>query len=224
MLAAVKEVVDGVAVGKDDGLVSPLVAQNVDEQAVAATAGLALEALVGAHHLAHVGLLYQSLESRQVGLPEVAVGRLDVHRVAQRLGTAVHGVVLGAGVRFVVFVVVALHTLDRLHAKDGVHVRVFATGLLSASPARVTEDVDVRAPERELRVAGIVDGTHVHVLHAMVGAVPVGTCLVAHLGEDVVDQFLAEGCCHADGLRIDGVVALANTVAGLTPPVVRRDA
>ena len=98
VLAAVEEVVDGVAVGEHDGVVAPLVAQDVDEQAVAGAAGLALEALVCAHHLTHVGLLHQGLEGGEVGLPEVAVGGLHVHRVAQRLRAAVHGVVLGAGV------------------------------------------------------------------------------------------------------------------------------
>ena len=222
VLAAVEEVVDGIAVGEDNGFIAPLVAQDVDEQAVATTAGLALKALVGTHHLAHVSFLHQSLEGWQIRLPEVAVGRLDVHRMAQRLRTAVHGIVLSAGVGLIILVVVALHALDCRYAQHGVHIRVFAAGLLSASPTRVAEDVDIGTPERELRIAGIVDGTHVHMLHAVVGAIPVGTSLVADLREDIIDQFLAEGSSHADGLRVDGIVALAHTVARLAPPVVRR--
>ncbi len=220
VLSTVEEVVDGVAIGEDDGVVAPLVAQDVDEQAVAAAAGLAFKALIGAHHLAHVGFLHQCLKGWQIRLPEVAVGRFDVHRVAQRLRTAVHGIVLGAGMSLIILVVVTLHAFDCCYAQNGVHIRVFATGLLSPTPARIAEDVDIRAPERELRIAGIVNGTHVHMLYAVVGAVPVGTSLVADLREDIVDQLLAEGCSHADGLRIDGIVALTHTVACLAPPVV----
>ena len=178
MLAAVEEVVDGIAVGEHDGIVAPLVAKDVDEQTVAGAAGLALEALVGAHHLAHICLLHQSLECRQVGLPQVTVRRLHVHRVAQGFGTAVYGVVLGAGVGLEITVVVALHAEYRLHAEHGVHVRVFAAGLLSASPAWVTEYVDVRAPEGQLRVAGIIGDAHRDVEYIVVGTVPVGTGLV----------------------------------------------
>ena len=116
MLSTVEEVVDGVAVGDDEAVVAPLVAQDVDEQAVAGAAGASLEALVGAHHLAHMGLLHQGLEGGQVGLPQVAVRRVDVHRVAQGLGAAVHGVVLGTGVGLQVVRVVALHAQDGLHA------------------------------------------------------------------------------------------------------------
>ena len=58
----------------------------------------------------------------------------------------------------------------------------------------------------------------------MVGAVPVGAGLVAHLREHVVDQFFAEGSGHTDGLGIDGVAALTHTVTGFAPPVVRGDA
>ena len=37
-------------------------------------------------------------------------------------------------------------------------------------------------------------------------------------------QLCAEGCSHTDGLRIDGVTTLTNTMAGLAPPVVGRNA
>ena len=110
MLSAVKEIVDGIAVGEHNGVVAPFVAQDVDEQAIAGAAGLALEALVGAHHLAHVGFLHQRLEGGQIGLPQVAVRWVHVHRVAQGLRSAMHGIVLGTGVGLEVIGVVTLHT------------------------------------------------------------------------------------------------------------------
>ena len=57
MLATVEEVVDGITVGEHNTIVFPLVAQDVNEQAVAGTAGLAFETLVGTHHLANVTFL-----------------------------------------------------------------------------------------------------------------------------------------------------------------------
>ena len=183
VLAAVEEVVDGVAVGEYDGIVAPFVAQDVDEQTVAGAAGPALETLVGAHHLAHVGLLHKGLEGGEVGLPEVSVGGLDVHRVAQGFRTAVYGVVLGTGVGLEVALVIALHAEHGLYAEHGIHIGVFAASLLASSPAGVTEDVHVRTPEGEFGVAWVVDDAHGHIKQfgvVVVGAVPVGAGFVAH--------------------------------------------
>ena len=231
VLSAIEEVIDGVAVGEHDTVISPFVAQDVDEQAVAGAAGLALEALVGAHHLAHIAFLHQCLEGRKIGLPEVAVGGFHIHRVAQGLGAAMNCVMLGAGMRFVEHLVACscntgglLHAQHGLYAKHSIQKGVLAARLLSASPTWVTEDVHVRTPERQFRIARIVHLAHTHMLHAVVGAVPVGACFVADLREYIVDQLLAEGCRHSDGLRIDGVASLAHTVTGLAPPVIAGNA
>ena len=224
VLTAVKEVVDSVTVGHHQSVVAPLIAQDIDEQAVAGTAGLALETLVGTHHLPHVTFLHQSLEGRQIGLPEVTVCGLYIHGVAQGLWSAMHGIVLGTGMRLDVFVIIALHTQYGLHAQYGIHVGIFTAGLLSASPARITEDIHVGTPESQFGITRIVGLAHAHMLHAVVRAVPVGACLVTYLREDVIHQFGIKGSCHTDGLGVDGIVTLTHTVAGLTPPVVRRDA
>ena len=184
VLSAVEEVVDGVAVGQHDGIVAPLVAQDVDKQTVAGATGLALETLVGAHHLAHVTFLDQCLERRQVGLPQVAVGRFHVHGVAQGFRTAVYGVVLGTGMGLEIMIVVALHAEYGLQAKHGVHIRVLTTGLLAAPPTWITENIDIRTPECQLGVTWIIGHAHGYVEQLgvlMVGAVPVGTSLVADL-------------------------------------------
>ena len=181
VLTAVKEVVDSVTVGHHQSVISPFVAQDIDEQAVTRTAGLALETLVGTHHLPHISFLHQSLEGWQIGLPEVTVGGFYIHGVAQRLWSAVHGIVLGTGMRLDVLVVVSLHTQYGLHAQYGIHVGIFTTGLLSASPTGVTEDVHVGTPESQFGITRIVGLAHAHMLHAVVRAVPVGACLVTYL-------------------------------------------
>ena len=92
------EVVDGSAVAGNQSLKAPFVAQYLLLVARLCTAGLAVDALVGTHHLGHVALLHQRLEGRQVGFPEVALGQvLDVEAVAVPLGAAVNGEMLGAG-------------------------------------------------------------------------------------------------------------------------------
>ena len=59
------------------------------------------------------------------------------------------GVMFGTCEKFVIFVrTVALKALDHAQAHASVHVGVFTVGLLTASPARVTEHVDIRSPER----------------------------------------------------------------------------
>ena len=181
VLTAVEEVVDSVTVGHHQSVVAPLVAQDIDEQAVAGTAGLTLETLVGTHHLPHVTFLHQGLKGWQIGLPEVAVGGFYIHGVAQGLRSAVHGIVLGTGMRLDVFVVIALHAQYGLHAQHGIHVGIFTTGLLSASPTGVTEDIHVGTPESQFGITRIVGLAHAHMLHAVVRAVPVGACLVTNL-------------------------------------------
>ena len=67
-----------------------------------------------------------------------------------------HRIVLGAGEQLTVFAdaeVLAMisHALQAAHYGESHHrgkVGVFAVGFLSASPAWVTEDIDVRCPER----------------------------------------------------------------------------
>ena len=147
MLAACVEVVDGTAVRYNQGLESPLVAQDIGQKTVAAAAGLALITVVGAHNLLNVSLGYQSLECRQVGLPEVTHGYAYVKAVAVSLKSAVNGVVLGAGMCLVVLGVVTLHTLDKSGSHLTCQVRVLTACLLAASPTRITEDIDIGAPE-----------------------------------------------------------------------------
>ena len=98
VVPAGQEVADGAAVAGDKTLESPLVAQDLLLIACLRTAGLSVDALVGAHDLGHLALLDQRLEGWQVGLPEVALGQvLYIELMAVPFRTAMHGEVLGAG-------------------------------------------------------------------------------------------------------------------------------
>ena len=69
-----------------------------------ATARVTINALIGAHHLSHVSFLHQSLESGQIGFPEVALGQvLNVEGVTVPLRTAMHSKVLGTGQQLTIF-------------------------------------------------------------------------------------------------------------------------
>ena len=223
VLTFVIEVVDGIAVSQYDSIVAPLVAQNVNQQTVAGTTWFSLKPLISTHHLAHVTFLNQCFECWQIGLPQVAVGWLYIHRVAQGFWSAVHSIVLGTSVGFKVFVVVALHTKNGLHTKHGVQIGVLTACFLTASPAWVTEDVDVWTPEGEFWVAWIVNHSHWHVKQfgiVVVSAIPVGARLIRHLRENIVEQLGIECSSHSDGLWIDGIAALSHTMTSLAPPVV----
>ena len=180
--------------------------------------------MIGAHDLADVGLLDEGLECGKIGLPEVTHGYGNVETVTHRLRTAVDGIVLGACMGLVVLLVVALHTLDILDAEDSHEIRVLAVGLLAAAPARVTEDIDVRAPERQLGVAGIIPGPVSDIENVVVRTVPVGAGLIRNCRENLIDTVRVKGSGHADRLRVHGIAVLTDAVASLAPPVVGRDA
>ena len=160
VLTFVVEVIDCVAISKHDGIVAPLVTKNINQQAIAGATRLTLKSLIGTHHLAHVTFLYQSLECRQISLPKVAIGRLYIHRVAQGLWTTMYGIVLGTSVGLEVFVVVTLHTQYGLYAQNGIQIRILTTSLLATPPTWITEDVDIRTPESQLRISWIVNHPH----------------------------------------------------------------
>ena len=79
VLTLIEEVVDGITVSEYDGIIAPLVTQNVNQQTVARTTWLTFETLVSAHYLTYVTLLYQGLEGREIGFPKVTIGGLYVH-------------------------------------------------------------------------------------------------------------------------------------------------
>ena len=73
--ARLPKVVHGTAVARHKAFKAPLVAQYVLQIAGVAAAGVTVYALVGAHHLGHMAVLNECLESGQIGLPQVALGQ-----------------------------------------------------------------------------------------------------------------------------------------------------
>ena len=156
------EVAHGTAVADDEVLKAPLIAQDLLEQTGRTAAGVIIETLVGAHHLTYLGILYQCLEGRHIGLPEVACRHIgEVGRVTGVLRTTVYGIVLGTSPELAVSGFLrTLQAFDHLNTHDACQIGIFTVGLLTAAPAWVTEDVHVRCPYRQT--------AHLHVLAAQV--------------------------------------------------------
>ncbi len=216
------EIVDRVAVGDHQGLIAPFVTEYVLEKPVARAARHPFVAMIRAHHLLHVGLGHKGLECRKIGLPQVAPRHTDVESVPQGFRPAVHPEVLRAGVGLEVPVVIALHPLDGLHPDDFRQIRIFPGCLLAAPPAGIAEDVDVRAPEAQFGVAGVIPGTHPDI-EFRGGTVPVGPGLIGDAAEHLVYKVGVERGGKTDILRVDSVPVGPDAVAGLAPPVVGRD-
>src|SRR5450755_2488770 len=72
-----------------------------------------------------------------------------VYGVAGWFGPAVYGVMLGGGNDAIVLRVVTLHAGDKRNSQASRQEGVLSKGFLPTSPARITEDVNVRSPEIE---------------------------------------------------------------------------
>ena len=211
-LVVLVEVAHGPAVGHEVALKPPVLPQNLLERGAAA-AGLAVGAVVGAHHRLHPGV-HQRVEGGQIGLGHVLFGGPGVKFVSQRLRPGVDGEVLGAG-RGLHHLAVPLEALHVGRAQLGGEEGVLAVGLVAPAPAGVAEDVHVGGPEGQPLVdVPIAVGR---------GGVVLGPALG---GGDVAQppgQLRVEPRRDADGLGIAGGHARpGHAVQRLVPPVVGR--
>jgi len=146
------------AVGDHMAREFPLPAQDIAQQEVARAARLAPHAVVGAHDRLHPGLAHQFLERRQIRVPQVVRGHRRVEGVPLGFRPRVHREMFGASRRFEVPRIVALQTAHERRAEHTREHRVLAPRFLSASPARVAEDIDVRRPEGQALVVPAFPG------------------------------------------------------------------
>src|SRR5580704_18147568 len=81
--------------------------------------------------------------------------RLYVETVPVRFGAAMHCEMLWCGNGLEVVMVGPLQAFDEGNSKATSEIGVFAVGFLSAAPARIAEDIDVRRPNGESVVHGV---------------------------------------------------------------------
>ncbi len=91
-----------------------------------------------------------------VGRFQVVCGDIHVKAVASLFWATVYGEVFGGGDGPWVVGGVPLQATDEAHCKLAGEVGVFTVGFHAAAPTWVTENVDVRGPEGESCIAGVV--------------------------------------------------------------------
>jgi hypothetical protein len=106
-LMALVDIVDGAAVRDDIAPEAPFVSKDGGEQAAAAAAGLAIEAVVGAHDGEGFPFPDAHFKLREVGLAKVAFVRSGVEKMAFRFGAAMDGEVFDGGDGLEIFRIVA---------------------------------------------------------------------------------------------------------------------
>ena len=211
------DVADRVTIGHHVAGESPALSQRLCQQERARRGGLSVHAIVGAHDGAHPAFADGRFKVGQIAVVKVLLGRLGIEAVSERLRSAVHRKVLGAGQGLGVARIVALESLDEGDSQASGQKRIFAIRLLAASPARIADEVDVGCPEGEavvLSVQAAADG--VMIFGARLGGDGIG---------DLVQQRGVPHGGQADGLRKRGGGAGArHAVEAFVPVVVSRHA
>ena len=209
------EVMDGPAVGNHMALMAPLATEQVYQQGLAAAAGLAVDPVVSAHDGLDLGIHDALLKSAQVGLGHILGIGLGIEGVTGTLRTAVDSKVLGAG-GSLQGLAPALEAMDIGLAQAGSQVGIFAVGLMTAAPAGITENVDIRGPVGQTLVdIPVAFGAGSIVLGAAFGS--------GHIAQ-TLQTLIVEHGSHADGLGEAGCdTGAGNTVEGFVPPVVGGD-
>ncbi len=140
---------------------------------------------------------------------------MNVEVMTIRLGSAVDREVLRGGVDLAILRIVTLQALHEGDAHSRSEPGIFAVGFLSATPARIAEDIDVGRPERQALIALAQTAT----LELMM----LGARLIADGGRDLEHHLVIERRGEADGLRKHGRRAGASdAVQRFVPPFVFR--
>jgi hypothetical protein len=175
---------------------APFVPQDIEQKRFTAAARFSVGAVVGSHNDLHAALRNARFELRQICIPKIVSVGNGVELVSQTLGTAVYGIVLGAGGGFERFAVGSLKPFNESHAHPRCEIRVFAVCLMSASPARITENIYVGRPECKPFV-------YIMIALLLVRAV-FGASFVADDAGCLVYQFGIECCRQPYSLRENG--------------------
>ena len=138
---------DGECIAHHQALETPGGSERPLQQLAAGAARYAVDGVVRRHDRGDPRL-DAGLERRQVGLLQVLRRDRHVEAVPERLGPAMDGEVLGAGGDARGCGIGPLQRADGGLRHGAGQKRILAKGLVPAAPARVAEDVDVRACRR----------------------------------------------------------------------------
>ncbi len=196
---------------------SPFFPQNISQKTPASTTRLPVCAIVSTHHRLHTGFLHTCLKCRKISFPQILFIHACIEAVTHILRTAVHRKMLGTRCCLEILLIMPLQSHNIAHAKPAGQIGVLAKRLMSPSPARVAENIDIGRPERQSLINVFIVPL---LLHDKLCPRLCGD-RIAHL----LHQLLVKRCRHADRLRENGRCARArHAVQRLIPPVVRLDA
>jgi hypothetical protein len=150
------EIVDSAAVGKQDTVILPFIAEDMGEELVIGTAWLPVEAVVGTHNFLNLAFGNESLEGREIGGMEIPRTDRHVELMAVPFRAAMYGIMFGAGMGFIVLGMIALQAFDHGKPHALCEKRVFTIGFHTASPSGVPEDVDIGRPKSQAFVPGMI--------------------------------------------------------------------
>ena len=208
---------NGRAIAHDIAIEAPGVAQVLAQEHRVRAGRRAVDSVVGAHHRLRMRFGDRGAKGRQVGVLQVMRRDVDVELVPHWLRPAMHRVVLRSRDNAKKSWILPLHTGDKGDAHATRQERIFAVGLLPASPARIAEDVDVGRPEGQAEE------------HLMIAFAHGLVVLCAGLGGDrlahAVDEIAIPCGGHADHLgEVCRIAGEGDAVEGFVPPIVLRHA
>ena len=121
---------------------SPLFSQDFSHQITMCTAGLSIGPVVRTHHSLHLTFFDTGLELWKISLPELLHGDPGVKKVAFILRSGMYSKMLGTCCCAHIFTL-SLQTPDKCNTQSGNQDRIFPIGLMSSSPAGITEKIDI---------------------------------------------------------------------------------
>ena len=206
---------DRVAVRYNIALETPLAAQLILQEVLVGACRLAIDGVVGAHDGAGFAFHDGGAESWLVGIDLIVLAHVHIGKVTRGLGSAVHVVVFGCCDGQVIPGVIALQSGHVGNAHASGEEGIFAVGFLTAAPARVAENVQIRGPE--IQASHDARMPFAHILHVL------DASLDTDLGRHGVDSRRIERGSKADGLGVLGYTVVDDPVEGLTPPLICRN-
>src|SRR5215467_5135234 len=156
-------------------------------------------------------------ERRKIRIFQVVSRDRHIDFVPRSFGSAVDSKMFGRRYSFEILRIISLQASDECQSHAGCQIRIFAVGLLSATPSGIAKNVDVGRPYRQPLVPS---GRTVRLL--------VGVVLGSELRADGVgitkNQFIVERCGQANGLRENRCdPSASNPMQSFVPPVVFWD-
>ncbi len=208
-----KDVAHRAAVGNNIALEPPCTAKQSLKQELVGTGRLSIDAVVRTHHRSGVTFDNGGTKRRRIRIQLIMLCYIHVGEVTCGLGSAVHGEVLRRRDRAVILRIVALYSGHVRNRKASAQKGIFSVGFLTAAPARITENVNVRRPEIEaLENIGVPCPLGLHMLDAAFNA---------DRSRHLVDARNVKRCGKPDRLGKFGGAVHSDPVKGLAPPVIR---